>query len=617
MQRFFALILTLPFLTAGAQNAVPLDIGNNDTYNGFKPLDSAIEESRIILLGENRDYASFNSRLEFKTLKYLNQRFGMRNYLLAMAPSKAFLVDRFVNSDDSAMETLLKSVSTPRYMKLYRNLKKLNKKLPDSLRIRVFGIDVERSASLPAVRIAGILPENNIPDRLRIGVESIRGAAKYIIEEGLKEYERQLENKEEFYFEPRQFSVRQSVEEFMHYYDSLEGDFRQWLGNDFVKLAGVMKGLKEYKQYQNWKETAFEDVWREDRIYQNVVALMDSLPGEKFLTVYGRCHLAYEELNGPCGLYGFSSLARRLRLTRNKQYQPLSVAIFYTSDNRLEEDMSDEPAAMREEVKSLADDAPANAAVFVSTSASDRVPLLKANYDFVLLENGHQLPADADTASADSELSWGSSEMLNRGITKARLYLGAAYVQPYIDFSRMNAVLASRGLEQVSDPYAIDWQLGVLTPDNAFIRWSYGTSAAGDGLYHSSRWMSSAGVNVLDVEARSKLVFGYNLGWHRHRILQPAGNTPSTPLKDLETPQNFYNPATLMGLFALAKLDLRFIYLFGEAGYNLDISDTRWRYDGRFTGDVGRLNTRQFYWMFGAGLSIPVTVADSSKEAYR
>lgn len=615
MQRFLALILALPFLNAGAQNAVPLDIGNNETYDGFSPLDSAVKHSRILIIGENRDYASFNSRLEFKTLKYLNQRFGMRNYLLAMAPSKAFLVDRFVNSDDSAMETLLKSVSTPRYMKLYRNLKKLNKKRPDSLRIRVFGIDVERSSSLPAVRIAGILPENNIPDRLRIGVESIRGAARYIIEEGLKEYERQLENKEEFYFEPRQFSVRQSVEEFMHYYDSLESEFKAWLGADFIKLAGVMKGLREYRQYQNWRETAFEDVWREDRIYQNVVALMDSLKGEKFFTVYGRCHLAYQELNGPCGLYGFSSLARRLSLTRNAQYQPLSMAVFYTSENRLDEDMSDEPSAMKEEVKMLAESAPARSAIIIHLSGATDARLLRANYDFVLLENGYPLVADADSAGAGIEEA--IPDLPVRSVRIARLYLGGAYVQPYIDFSAMNAVLASRGLEQVSDPYAVDWQAGVLTAENVYTRWSYGTSSSGNGLYHSSRWMSSAGANVLNAESRSKLVFGYHMGWHRHRIVRASGNTPSTPLKDLETPQTFFNPATLLGLFSMAKIDFRFIYLFAEAGYLRDVSDSRWRYDGHFTGDVGRLKSHQLYWMLGAGLSVPLTFDSSNEEVYR
>lgn len=615
MQRFIALILALPFLNAGAQNAVPLDIANNDNYNGFSPLDSAMKQSRILIVGENRDYASFNSRLEFKALKYLNQRFGIRNYLLAMAPSKAFLVDRYVNSDDSAMETLLKSVSTPRYMKLYRNLKRLNKKRPDSLRIRVFGIDVERSSSLPAVRIAGILPENNIPDRLRIGVESIRGAARYIIEEGLKEYERQLENKEEFYFEPRQFSVRQSVEEFMHYYDSLEGEFRAWLGADFIKLAAVMKGLEEYRQYQNWRETAFEDVWREDRIYQNVVALMDSLKGEKFFTVYGRCHLAYQELNGPCGLYGFSSLARRLRLTRNAQYQPVSLAVFYTSDNRLDEDMSDEPASMKEEVKALAESAPGRSAVIIPLSGAADAPLLRANYDFVLLENGYPLVADADSAGAGFEEA--IPDLPVRSVSNTRLYFGGAYVQPYIDFSAMNAVLATRGLEQVSDLYAVDWQAGVLTAENVYTRWSYGTSTSGSGIYRSSRWMSSAGANVLNAESRSKLVFGYHLGWHRHRIVRPSGNTSATPLKDLETPQTFYNPATMLGLFSMAKIDFRFIYLFAEAGYLRDVSNSRWRYGGRFTGDVGRLKSHQLYWMLGAGLSVPLTFDSDNEEVYR
>jgi hypothetical protein len=177
-----------------------VDIGNNTTYTGMELLDSMVKQSQLIIMGEDYSYAGFNAKIEFKMLKYLNQSAGLNQYILEASPSKADLVNQYVLSGDSAVETLLKSVSSVKYMRLYKNIKKLNAKLPDSLKVHVYGVDVERNNALPLVRMSQTLPdgmnEGDVPQNLRIHVEAIQGAAKYIIAEGLKDFEREKEGRQ-------------------------------------------------------------------------------------------------------------------------------------------------------------------------------------------------------------------------------------------------------------------------------------------------------------------------------------------------------------------------------------------------------------------------------------
>lgn len=613
--RIFALIPALFSLSVFAQAPAgkPIDIGNNKNYIGFEMLDTAVMDSRFIVFGENRDYASFNAKLEFKTLKYLNHRFGLRNYLLSVAPSKAYLVDRFVNTEDTSMETLLKSVSTPKYMKLYRNLKRLNKSLPDSLRIRVFGVDIEKTASLPAVRLASLFPDDHVPARLRIGVEAIEGAASYIISKGLEEYDRQLEKREEFYFEPRPFSVKQSVEEFLSYFDSLKPEFKSWLGNDYDELLTAVGWLREYQQYKKWEETAFEDVWREDRIFTNATRLMDSFPREKFFSMYGRCHLPYQEINGACGMYRFSSLTRRMRNSGNPSYKPLSVAVFYTSGVRLETDMSDEDPKMKDELMVLKESVADKTAVFIRTKDLDDKPLLTANFDFVLINNGYPL-ALGESDSLETESAPIYYDPAKELTLPGRLFLGVSRTTPGFNISETNRVLGLAGVDSIGSLTALDWQLGVLSSENTLIRFGYGRAGSADETYRGQRWQFSAGGNLLDADRRMRLMAGVNLAYFQNRVTVPGGNTPLTPLKDLKKSTVYDNPMSLMGLFTQAMIDFRFIYISAEAGYNADISDSRWKYRGYHTGDVGRLKGSHFYWSIGAGLSIPLSSGSQAGE---
>lgn len=582
-----------------------IDIGNNTNYQGFATLDSAIQQSRLILLGVNHDYDAFNLKFEIKFIKYLREKHGVNRYLMAIAPSRAMLIQRYI-SGDSSVEVLLKSLSTPKFMKHYRNLRKYNLKLAAKDRMHVYGIDIEKNINIPAVFIADLLKGDTIPQRIRIGVEAIRGASSYIITKGLEDYDRIVNGKSEesYYYQSRPFSVRYSVEEFGKYFDSLKPEFKAWVGEkNFLALEEAYGWLKQYNQWRTYESTAFEDVWREDVIHTNTVKYLEQFSSEKFFCRWGRCHLSLQEMNGPCNFYQFSALARRLT-TGDKPLAILSLPIFYTRIDQMVTDMSDEPKVFKDELKQLASGVPYGKAQFISGQRLDSFPNLKANYHCLLIENGYAaIEFDDDTAETNTELF----KKANSYKSDSRMYLGYGRQYGYYNWTNVNNSLTAAGLPSVKNVYGHDFALQFNIENGMFLRYNGGYARGVNNSYAMQRYgMSIAGNTLVDASEVFKLNLGYTFGWQQHSIKDSVANQSFVFISDVKLPNKITNPNLLTGAFMQFLVDLKTLYISAELGYNYDVSDRRWRNNGKFVGGVGSMRGSHWYWNIGAGISLPI-----------
>lgn len=590
------------------QGIKAVDIGNNSNFSGFEECDSFISKSRIVLVGVNHEYDAFNLKFEQKFLRFLNEKHGVKRYMMAVSPSRAGLIQRFIDGDTS-VEKLLKSVTTPKFMKHYRQMKKINQKFPAASRLKVYGVDVEKNINLPAVYIADLLPGDSIPGRIRIGVEAIRGASSYIISQGLEDYDRLQNGKEEepYYYRSRPFSVRYSVEEFAHYYDSLKPEFKKWIGDEkFASLEEAYGWIKQYRQWRKYEETAFEDVWREEEIYRNSVELLNQFPDDKFYCRWGRCHLNLQEMNGPCDFYQFNSLARRL--TRGEKVYPIvSIPIFYTRTDQFISDMSDEPEKLKNELKYINNLSKDENARFVPLSKLDSIPYISSNYHLILLNNSLPLPgSDDDTAETDTRLLEKARKSYNRSM-QSRVYLGYGIHSPYFTWKKVNASLENAGLPVVKNLSGHDFSLQINVENSGFVRYHGGYATDLSSRYALKRFgVSVAGNTLSDASELLKLNIGYNLGWIQHSIRDSVANPSPVFLDDVKLPSRITNPNLLTGAFAQFMVDFRFIYLSAEAGYNFDFSNPRWKKEGNYIGGVGSMRGTHWYWNVGVGLSIPL-----------
>ncbi|MBS3913661.1 MAG: hypothetical protein KG003_04130 [Bacteroidetes bacterium] len=619
LKYFFLFLIVLQTGVISAQKdvdedstMVPIDIGNNADYSGFSVLDSMLNTHRLFLTGENFNYTPFNAKVEFKTLRYMNYKVGMRNYLMESSAAKAALVNQYISEGDSTVEKLLQSVSTVKYMRLYKNLKKLNSKLADSVKIRVFGIDVERSNALPLVQMSQCFSEDSVPDDLRIPAEAIRGTAKYIISRGLEEYERQrdgnMTESDNYFYNPSAFSVRMSVEEFMKMYDSLKPRFESWLGRRFGEFDQAVGWLKEYKTYTKYRQTAFEYTWREEELFRRLNALLQQYPNEKFFGQFSMCHAAGNRVPRGCGPYDFSTLVYKLKHSEeSNEKNVVNMGIYYSRELGKSEGIASKlHKQYEEELETLFKRTKTNTAVIVDLKKLKEDLKLKDEFQFILLNDGVGVYDDDeweyDTTTAGSKYSpYFNSE----NAKAARIRIGGARMHNNIDLDRVDKQLNDAGMERLGYIEYLGAEFSVSAADKSFFRAYYGSGYSSASNFNSS---------VLVISGSESLIFRKNLKWgvstdlayYRHSITQNPGLDSGLYVYAYSAPKVYINPALVFGISTQAYLDLMPFYIVAMVGQQWDLSRSSWKLDGVYTGSAGGLSNNALTWSLGFGFCAPI-----------
>lgn len=601
-----------------------IDIGNNSTYTGMDLLDSMVKESQLIIMGEDYSYAGFNAKIEFKMLKYLNQSVGLRHYILEASPSKADLVNQYVQSGDSAVEKLLQSVSSVKYMRLYKNIKKLNAKLPDSLKIHVFGVDVERNNALPLVRMSQTLPdgmnEGDVPQNLRIHVEAIQGAAKYIIAEGLKDFEREKEGRqsdyEDYFYRPQAFSVRESINEFMKQYDSLRPQFQAWLGNEFGRFDTAVMWLEEYKQFNHYKYTAFEYSWREDAMFHRLNQLVSSsAAGTRFFLQMGLCRAGYAVVQTGCGIDRFKGAIYRLKnLPESKVKNIMNIGIFYQEEMETNEEYRDaQHRSYSHDLGLLFDSLPRKTAAFVHLKLTDSIQTLSKDFDFALLNNNYPMSIDdLESDSSESDTTTVSDYSYEYDYYKdyrnARVFVGYHNLTPLLKVKATNSQLTAAGLDPIANMQWTGGEIGFAGEDYSLFRTYAGTGSSGRNYSVSYFGMEAGTAVVFKRFVKAGITSG--LTYVKHSISNYSNSTSGTFFNDFNAPEVFVNPALLLSTQANVMLDLSPFYIFAQGGRMFDLGSPSWKLDGNSTGSLGGLSNNGWYYNYGFGFSIPMRWLD-------
>lgn len=593
-----------------------ISIANDDDFSGFQVLDSGVNGKQLIIAGEVSQYPGFNSKLEFKLLKYLNQKQHVRNYLLEIGQAKAYLVNQYINTTDTGVERLLKSVTTLKYMKLYKSLRKLNKSLPDSMKIRVFGVDKEMYSGLPLVRVAQLMPEDSIPDELRIPVEALEGAAKFIISKGLESYEREKKGiaDYDYFYNPSTFSVRESLDEFLKVYDSLVPQFKEWLGPKFNEVQEAVGWMKENKEWQKYSYSAMQFGLREEHIFNRINDLIKAMPGEKFFGQFELCRVSYSVLPKGCDFYDFSGVVNKLVHNPASQCKSLvNIGIFYKqildgSDYSWDKDNAEAVHGMfSDTLLKWFDSVPSKSAAFVKFSNNKNADsALSANYSIALLNNEYPVEEDAGSAdSVESETGNVSSKDDNSwygSYEKARIYLGAEGFMPFVKLDKINEALVSSGFNKIGSLASAGVSISGASADNTMFHLYYGEGRIGN-QYRNYRIQCDFGGNFLYTK-HVKWSFLYGIGYTKHRLQLSPGNTNQTFFTDYKSPVVLTNPALITGFSSMFVVEMGPFYIFANGGRQWDEGDKRWKLNGKYTGSDGNLSNTAWYVSVGVGFAI-------------
>lgn len=363
-----------------------INLQKPDDFSGLEVLEPLVAGHRVFITGENHDHVVKNGLIEFKLLRFLHEKAGVRNLLLELGEARGWYANRYVNDIDTHSKYCLQATTSVKHMKALDEIRTWNLTLPAEQRIQIHGIDVERFNDIALMRLSDFLPKTQVPENLYTTVHAIHQAAGWLKHNGLKEFEVNAKN-ENFESATQPFSIDQTLYLINQDIDSLEKELKKWLGSGYPQVQQALNSIKEYNQWVNYKNSTFYYTWREENMYRKLTALLNKDTAARFFGQFGRCHSAYTKQDGDCGWYAYKSVVHRLQ---NRYFQSnkgtLSIGIFYEEEpprTSYTEEINTGSEDIENEIKLLLQIAPENT-VSIARLDSFLCPLLSKRFSFCI-----------------------------------------------------------------------------------------------------------------------------------------------------------------------------------------------------------------------------------------
>ena len=597
MLRYLFIICTLvtaPAFGQGVSDSVQLehsllDIDDNEDYSSFALLDPVVGNYNVFFTGENHRFRTSNYMLQLKMLKYLHKQAGVRHLLLEFGYSRGYLVDMYVQTGDSAIYEALDDYSFKEYAKFYKALYEFNQTLDSANRIHIHGIDLERSPLTSVKLMEVLLPSKStpVPDSIELSVETIRSLEAY--GHGLYGME------DSDYFGGGYYSQKASLWGVMRDYDTHKDDFQDYLGDNFEKFDRIIRGLRAENERLEYEANAAMQakIFREQYMYRSFLELIDSLEGERFFSQFGRCHTATEEQDSWCNFYHLKSLASRINGSEHPRLKDkvCSIAAYYPQDDLtwyLDEE--------KEEIEGIVSELSIkeNGLTLVKAPGDTTVyPDLFSKFQYIIVNN-NSLSEDFKSDGLDDgedlyyydpvffDFNVGAGgKMFHRmgNISDALDQVGVTFSPYVLAYSYDFSVIQNRGFAM---RVHFDWYDYLEDQELA------------DGSLFEFRQLSAGitmGADILGSEKVNLVPYGgLSFGSMRMRYETTNQNSQPNPIFPGTTREEFiYRNGTVQ-----FDVGLNLNFQLGEtssgirAGYQLDISDRRWKLNGDFLEDATR-----------------------------
>jgi hypothetical protein len=361
-----------PFYTINTQNP--------EDFSGLQELEIYVEGPRVFMSGENHRHVVMNGQIEFKLLRFLHGKAGVRNLLLELGEARGWYANRYVNENDTLYRPYLHATTSEDHMKILDNIREWNLSLPSDKRIQIHGIDVERFNDIAVMRLSDLLPKKDVPESLYAAVHTVHQTAGWLKHIGQMEYDRYRTETPPFYIDA-------SIDLVVSHFDSLDSELKKWLGNRYTDVQSGINNLREYRQWNQYRNSAFYYTWREENMYRKLAALLDKDSSAKFYGQFGRCHSSYVKQDGDCGWYAYHSIMNKLQERFfHSNRGTLSIGVFYEQEmgeKALHEESQTEDKRLQMEISSMLRRAP-DASVSISKLDNKQNPVLASRFGFFI-----------------------------------------------------------------------------------------------------------------------------------------------------------------------------------------------------------------------------------------
>jgi hypothetical protein len=314
-----------------------LDLNKIDNFSALDILDSSLVKNQVFFIGEDHRYRKSNSELLLKLFAYLNQKIGLRDILIEQGISSAFLINKYIVDGDEEAKKTLENYVFPTYFDLFTSLKHFNDTiLLDSLKVRVHGIDIERSLQNGFKVLGKLLPKTTAPADIAVSIETISGMAGYYDYQFANMKSDSINNPDmRKIFSENQFNGNKTLKHILDNYKLYKDIYKSYLEENYNLFNQILEGLdKGQEWYSLQEESAYQEwIMREIYMAERFKDLITKNPNKTYLGSFGRCHTSINITDAWCDLHQFKSLANRIREIQlnhsDSKLKVLSIGSYY------------------------------------------------------------------------------------------------------------------------------------------------------------------------------------------------------------------------------------------------------------------------------------------------
>ena len=283
-------------------NHATINLKDNNDVSSFSLLNSSLEGYTVFLTGEAHGVAA-NTDVQIKLLKYLNEKAGVKYFLIERGYSDSVILNRYLKTGD---ENILKQYyeginGTLNYTindyEMWKKLYEYNKKKSIEDKIKVIGIDVEYTPLSAFKCMYSLIPHEEAPSEIKPTIEKFKA---------LNDGKISLKTQE---IEPYFFTINEDINKNRSIYE------KYFKGNlfDFEFISNNIYN------FFNSTRVDFEKL-RDQCIYENFLKIYTTLPKGKFFGEFGLDHISHKK-------YGEFGVDKFNMLLRNESNSPVKSSV--------------------------------------------------------------------------------------------------------------------------------------------------------------------------------------------------------------------------------------------------------------------------------------------------
>ena len=328
-------------LNGVAQDKVSTVNLDSENFSEFEIFADSLDKYSVYFTGENHMFLEFNAHFQFKLLKYLHQNQGVNHFLLEQSPGLTYIMNQVVINDKTTHMHYLSDVLFEPFTELVDDIHNYNKDLPDSSKVQIHGIDIER---FPAFSIYAL--------NLMIDTFDVRFEGGEVFEQirALNTSEYKNAPPSIFYANPTgdfafgfgEVSAYESLQSIISTANAFRPSISKELGADSTLFYSMIESLEVGQEWylteQNGdvKSPIIRERFMADEFER--IYLVD--PTSKFYGQFGRCHLHKDQRAKGCYDYYMNSIANRINeLNPSLRNEVLVMPVFYTKSKQFDEDI--------------------------------------------------------------------------------------------------------------------------------------------------------------------------------------------------------------------------------------------------------------------------------------